>query len=584
MRNNTLKRTPAIISFLILSYASFGQAKQYFYFSKAWNFIKYYHPDLATGKIDADSLFLANIQRINSKQTCDEVIAVLIADLSKPTSLKKQFVSKETDLLKQNQDFGWYEKNSEISKKTRATLRTIYDNRFTGEDHFYLTKQGWESELPNEKKYEFKKEENLPLAYRLLTFAKIQGVVDYLYPYKYLMSNPFDRFGMEKLPQLIECNTRKELEEIIARLISTLEDTHAFRFYEQLKFKKELFHSTYYPPFDYQVFNDYILVMNLISPELCTKASLQVGDRIYMVNNQKVSELIADKSKLLSSSNQTLLIHKLSAYLSNIVWNNDSPVNTFRVGSNGKERDCVIEFISVTNKSQVAEINDYFQKKQQSQKTPEAEKKDFAYFKINHIYHLVDTISDDKEIDRIMDSVLEDAASKKAIVFDMRGYPDWGGFVHTYIYKYFAEKDNYYHRIYFPNPENIGTWLYNGAAKEYFPDIPGKTRHSYAGKVFILVNPETLSASEFYTMNLQYVFPGAVTIGQTTAGADGNVKTMNLPGGYELSFTGLGVFYPNGDLTQKVGVRITESINYTDEDVILGRDKEMDKVIELLEK
>lgn len=579
-----MKRTAVIISFLIIYHTSFGQAKQIFYFSKVWNFIKYYHPDLATGKIDADSLFLTKIQQINSKQTFDEVTNVLIKDLSKTALSTKQLVSKETDLLKQNQDFGWYTKNPGVSEKTKTALQAIFENRFTGEDHFYLTKQGWESDLPNEKSYEFKKEENLPLAYRLLTFAKIQGVVDYLYPYKYLMSKPFDQFGLEKLPQLIECETRKEFEEILARLVSSLEDTHSFRFYEQLHSKKELFHSTYYPPFDYKVFNDYILVTSLISAELCSKASLQVGDRISMVNNQKVSELIADKSQLLSSSNQPLLIHRLSNYLSNIIWNSDSPTNTFKLISDRKERDCTIEFISVSNKNQVAEINNYFQKKQQTQISSTAEKEEIAYFKINDIYYLIDTISDENVIDKTMDSILERAASKKAIVFDMRGYPDWGGFVHTYIYKYFAEKDNYYHRMYFPNPENVGTWVYKGESKEYFPDIPDKTKHCYAGKVLILVNPETLSASEFYTMNLQYIFPNSATIGQTTAGADGNVKTMNLPGGYGLSFTGLVVLYPNGDLTQKVGVKITEYINYTDEDVILGRDKEMDRVIELLKK
>lgn len=584
MKSNIMKKTIVISSFLILFHVSFGQTKQYFHFSKVWNFIKYYHPDLASGKIDADSLFLVNIQQINSKQTCDEVTAILMKDLSKTSLSKKHPVFKETDLISQNQDFNWYEKNPDVSKKTKAALHTIFENRYTGADHFYLTKQGWESDLPNEKSYEFKKEENLPLSHRLLTFAKIQGVVDYLYPYKYLMSKPFDQFGSEKLPELIECKTRKEFEEILARLVSTLEDTHAFSFYEQLKFKKELFHSTYYPPFDYQVFNDYILVTNLISAELYAKSSLQVGDRIYMVNNRKVSDLIADKSQLLSSSNQQLLLHKLSNYLNNIVWNSDSPVNTFKILSNGKERDCTIEFISITNKSQVAEINDYFQKKQQAQPDFPAEEEEIAYFRINHIYYLVDTISDDKAVDKTMDSILDRAASKKAIVFDMRGYPDWGGFVHTYLYKYFAEKDNYYHRMYFPNPDNVGTWLYNGDAKEYFPDIPDKTKHTYVGKVFILVNPETLSASEFYTMNLQYIFPNAVTIGQTTAGADGNVKTMNLPGGYSLSFTGLCVFYPNGDLTQKVGVKITESIHYTDEDVILGKDKEMEKVMELLKK
>jgi C-terminal processing protease CtpA/Prc len=181
-----------------------------------------------------------------------------------------------------------------------------------------------------------------------------------------------------------------------------------------------------------------------------------------------------------------------------------------------------------------------------------------------------------------MDQLMQDAASKKAIVFDMRGYPDWGGFIHTYIYKYFSEKENFYHKIYFPNSDNIGTWAYQKESIHYYPDIENKTTHRYRGPVFILVNSETLSASELYTMNLQHIFPSSVTIGQRTAGADGNIKTMILPGGYKFSFTGLGVFYPNGTLTQKVGVKIDKHTRYDDHEVMSGVDKEMEIVRQLL--
>jgi hypothetical protein len=83
-------------------------------------------------------------------------------------------------------------------------------------------------------------------------------------------------------------------------------------------------------------------------------------------------------------------------------------------------------------------------------------------------------------------------------------------------------------------------------------------------------------------MNLQHIFPSSVTIGQRTAGADGNIKTMILPGGYKFSFTGLGVFYPNGGLTQKVGVKIDKHTRYDDQDVLSRVDKEMEIVRQLL--
>jgi C-terminal processing protease CtpA/Prc len=48
----------------------------------------------------------------------------------------------------------------------------------------------------------------------------------------------------------------------------------------------------------------------------------------------------------------------------------------------------------------------------------------------------------------------------------------------------------------------------------------------------------------------------ATVIGSQTAGADGNVTTVVLPGGYMASFSGLGILYPDGTQTQRTGIKI----------------------------
>jgi C-terminal processing protease CtpA/Prc len=48
--------------------------------------------------------------------------------------------------------------------------------------------------------------------------------------------------------------------------------------------------------------------------------------------------------------------------------------------------------------------------------------------------------------------------------------------------------------------------------------------------------------------------PGAVVIGSTTAGADGDVSTVPIPGGLSSYISGLGVFYPDKRPTQRVGI------------------------------
>jgi C-terminal processing protease CtpA/Prc len=48
--------------------------------------------------------------------------------------------------------------------------------------------------------------------------------------------------------------------------------------------------------------------------------------------------------------------------------------------------------------------------------------------------------------------------------------------------------------------------------------------------------------------------PGAIVVGSTTAGADGNVSTVPLPGGLQSWISGIGVFYPDRKPTQRVGI------------------------------
>jgi C-terminal processing protease CtpA/Prc len=48
--------------------------------------------------------------------------------------------------------------------------------------------------------------------------------------------------------------------------------------------------------------------------------------------------------------------------------------------------------------------------------------------------------------------------------------------------------------------------------------------------------------------------PGAIVVGSTTAGADGNVSAFVLPGDLHTSISGIGVFYPDKKPTQGIGI------------------------------
>lgn len=241
-------------------------------------------------------------------------------------------------------------------------------------------------------------------------------------------------------------------------------------------------------------------------------------------------------------------------------------------------------FINFKDKEDLARVTEYIKGKIHTKDSYKITHKDIAYFKINDAFKLIENTPDEQQ-DKHMDSIFTEASSKKMMVFDMRGYPDWGGFVFNYIYKYFAPVENYFGLYYKPNPRNTGTYIPISYKEfgHYYPDIENKTIHPYKGKVFIIVNAETLSMSEWNTMNLQNIFPQAITIGQKTAGADGDITTVALAAGYNLEFTANGIFYYDHSQTQKVGVRINELIRYTDDDIIQKRDLELERILKSIQ-
>ena len=568
-----MKKISILIVFLLFQHSVFAQKNYYYDYIKTWNFIKYYHPDLAAGKVDADSLFLNTFKNISSKDDFNSIIGKLSQHLNKNLTTP---APKETskDVLTKNQNFDWFQKNGKVSSENKALLDNIYMNRY----NFELLEKG--KLVSDEKEYPFPKTENLPLEYRFLALAKIQGVVDYLFPHKYLMDEDFDAFFKAMLDENLKANTRKDFEIIMTKLVAKMEDSHALSFYRQLNYKKEIFNASYFAPFDFEIVDDHLLITKLIFPEVCAKAEINIGDKITSIGGKSIAQMLKEKGKLLSVSNKEKLKYTLSKYENNLIWTDNLQTKIFKLKSvkDNKSHSKTVEFIDITDKAKYAILETYLTEKIKKNASHKITHKDVAYFKINKTYGFINNVDDDK-MDSKMDSILTDASKKKAIVFDMREYPDWGGFVNHFVYKYFSPVENYFYKYYAPNLKNIGTFYYLEDSKYYFPEIKDKKTHSYSGKVFILVNPETRSASEWYSMSLQKIFPQSLTIGQQTSGGDGDVVKVKLPGNYLLEFTGNGIFYPDNSQTQQLGIRMNELIKYSDKDILEERDLEFDRVL-----
>ena len=78
--------------------------------------------------------------------------------------------------------------------------------------------------------------------------------------------------------------------------------------------------------------------------------------------------------------------------------------------------------------------------------------------------------------------------------------------------------------------------------------------------------------------------PNVTLVGSPTAGADGNISWVPLPGGYRTAFSGIGVYYPDGRETQRVGIIPDIAVEPTIEGVSAGRDEVLEKAVQVLSK
>ncbi len=142
-----------------------------------------------------------------------------------------------------------------------------------------------------------------------------------------------------------------------------------------------------------------------------------------------------------------------------------------------------------------------------------------------------------------VDSALNELRDTDALVFDIRNYPN--GTVGPLIDRLF---DRSYPSVritrpVFTHPGNFfSVELAGGGARPI----------DYDGPLPMLHDERSISHAEFTVMTLQ-ASGKAITFGSQTAAADGNITEIQLPGGLFVNFTGLGVFYPDGRPTQRIG-------------------------------
>jgi C-terminal processing protease CtpA/Prc len=163
------------------------------------------------------------------------------------------------------------------------------------------------------------------------------------------------------------------------------------------------------------------------------------------------------------------------------------------------------------------------------------------------------------------------AAGTKGLVIDIRNYPS--SFMVFALGSLLVDKEVVFTRFTEGDLSNPGAFHWGPPTESLKPGQP-----HYPGKVVILVDETSMSSAEYTAMAFRSA-RGAIVVGSTTAGADGNVSPFSLPGGLRTMISGIGVFYPDKTPTQQIGIVPDITVRPTIAGIRAGRDEVLEAAL-----
>jgi len=541
------------------------QQKNIAAFIQVWGLLKYHHPASVIGGFDADQVFMANVETLTKSDATafnNQLLQLIIALNQSPVlaKLTDQVPSQQStsvvvqrDQLRKNINLSWLHKRIYSDEVQQQLIQISAVRNWSGK-HFYIPSLHYTADLPNERAYPDYRFDRP--AFNLLALAKAWNAIAYLFPYKYVIGKDWNTVLQEMIPAFMTIRNRADYERAILLLEVAINDSHAEGFVDQMKDKSAVLKLRYYPPFDYQVYDQKILIKAFLNDSLARGSRLLKGDLIVRINGVKVEKMLADRYHWHPASNIAVKNRSLSmdiegnAYFFADLDSRSLQVQVFR---NGKFITLPLELLDGGNAKDMAAANLYVRtkiKRQETIKGYEELNEETVLFRAGHFF--------DKDLPKgeeqlaVFSSRLK---TKKAIIFDMRGYPEAPGLFYYFIPQALGISAFNFARYYAADLSYPGAFNYLSGVEHYLSKDITKNPVPYRGKIVILTDENTQSMGEWYTLMLSQLNKNTVIIGSQTAGADGDLKRLNLPGGYSFVFTGNGIFYPDGRETQRIGIK-----------------------------
>ena len=307
-----------------------------------------------------------------------------------------------------------------------------------------------------------------------------------------------------------------------------------------------------YAPFKVEFVEDKLVVTDYYNSNLSKISEIKIGDVITHINNTPVEDIVDSLKPYYPSSNKAAMLRDMSEDL-----------------LRSKKQTINIRYIS-SQKNKQKELSLYDTSKLNRYRWYKKNTKEKSYNLLeNNIGYVTLASIKDEDIPEIK-KVFKNT---DGIIIDIRNYPSTP--VVYSLDSYFVSTPTPFVKFTQGSIYNPGEFIFTTSLS-----IP-IDKEVYKGKLVVLVNENTQSQAEFTAMAFR-AGVNTTIIGSTTAGADGDISTILLPGGLKTWISGIGVYYPDGTETQRAGIVPDITVKRTILGVRNGEDEVLEKAIEII--
>lgn len=515
--------------------------------ARVWGFLKYHHPRVTGGELHWDfELFrvLPSVLAASNARERNDALLTWTRRLGEPAPCDPCASAPSAPVLAA--DIAWIEDEALLGEDLSAYLRNVHRNRFAGDRQFYIDHAPGvgNAVFTNEPTYDASVATDL--GFRLLALFRYWNMVEYWFPYRDVIAASRPQVLVDFIPVLASAESFPEYNSALARLIVAINDTHA------------ILQTTENPlppygeclvPVALRFVEGRATVAGYRHATKGPASGLEIGDVLVAVDGTPVERLVEEWRPYYPASNEPARLGRISMF----VLRGACEPTEIRIRRGARELDVRAERIPGTEIDyRVLAAHD------KPGETFQWLTDDVAYLKLSTI----------RQAD--ISGYLESLQRARGLVVDIRNYPS--EFVVFALGGHFVREPTPFARFSAPDLANPGAFTTVGPVSLQ-PLTP-----RYDGPIAILVDEATVSQAEYTTMALR-ASPTAFVVGSTTQGADGNVSTLPLPGGLASRFSGLGVFYPDGSPTQRIGIEPDVVAAPTVEGMRLGRDEVLEAAL-----